>query len=205
MFSTDYEMKTEKAKISVINEALPVFVEEPFSEKFDLPENVRKVLDMWIETGALEISDEGKITAPGKICMFAENEDESPLYFEKNTAVEISSGAKGKDMIFANVSCGIKNEEFHIFDGGKAEISATVIFDGTIYTALSTAGIYGCSVDTEKKIEHGTTAMILCFAEKGEHIWDIAKKYRASAKNIMEENGLSEEVLSEKTMIVITG
>ena len=46
--------------------------------------------------------------------------------------------------------------------------------------------------------------MLLCYAEKGERIWDIAKKHRASVENIMKENGISEETVSERKMIVIT-
>ena len=47
--------------------------------------------------------------------------------------------------------------------------------------------------------------MILCYAEKGEYIWDIAKKYRVPMEDILSENGLLGEVLLEKTMLVIPG
>jgi hypothetical protein len=57
-------------------------------------------------------------------------------------------------------------------------------------------------MDFEKKTGE-KPAMVLFFGEKGENLWDIAKKYRVSEENIMKENNLSEEVLSEKTMIVI--
>ena len=78
-----------------------------------------------------------------------------------------------------------------------------MLIDGTAYVSLSTETVLECSLSTEKKIEHGDFALTLCFAEKGEKIWDIAKKYRVSVENIMKENDISEEILSEKKMIII--
>ncbi len=204
MFSTDYETRLEKEKLSVITEAVPVSATEAFFEKFDLPESAKTVSDIWLETAAAKITPDGKINLPAKLCMFAKDEDENPLYFEKNIEREISSGAEGKKIVFKNISSGVKNEEFNVSGGGKAELSASVLVDGTIYTAMSTEAVAACSVNTEKKIEHGNTAMILCYAEKGEQIWDIAKKYCASAESIVGENGISGDILPEKTMLVIT-
>lgn len=204
MFSTDFETKIEKGKISIISEALPFSSTETFFERFDLPESAKTVTDIWTEPNEPGMTQEGKIILGTKICMFAKDEDESPVYFEKNIEKEISFPGEEKNVVFYNLCSGIRNEEFSFGSDGKAEISASVLIDGTIYSGMSTDAVTACSVDTEKKIEHESTAMVFCFAEKGENIWDIAKKYRASAENIREENGISDEVLAEKTMIVIT-
>jgi hypothetical protein len=44
----------------------------------------------------------------------------------------------------------------------------------------------------------------MCYAEKGEKVWDIAKRHRSSVERIMTENDLSEETISERRMLVIT-
>lgn len=203
MFSTDFESRTEKVMMNVIETAVPVLAAETVFEKFDLPETVERISDIWIETEKVGIDENGKIILSAKLCMFAEDCDKSPVFFEKNIEKVIASPAEGKQIVFSNISAGVKSCEFSSGNDGKAEISASVLIDGTIYTALSTEMVTNYFFNKEKKVEHGDSAMILCFAEKGDKIWDIAKKYRVSAENIMKENNISEEILSEKTMIVI--
>ncbi len=205
MFSSEYETKTEKGKLSVISEAVPVSATESVFERFDLPESVENVLDIWAEVNQPKINGEGKICFEAKLCMFAKDGDENPLYFEKKLEKEIASPAQGRQTAFYNLCAGIKTSEFSAGRDGKAEISASVLIDGTIYCSMSTEGITACSADTEKKIAKDPAALILCYAEKGEHLWDIAKKYRAPMESIMAENGISEEILGEKRMLVIPG
>ena len=204
MFSSDYETKIEKEKFSVITEAIPVSKTENINEKIELPETAKNITDIWFEPEDPTVKPDGKIVFGAKICMFAKDEDGNPVYFERTSEKEIRSAIEGKNVAFHNVSVGIRNEEFSVGNDGKTEISATVLIDGTAYSAMSTEAISACSVNTEKKIEQSGAAMILCFAEKGEEIWDIAKRYHVSAGKIMEENDISDEILSEKRMIVIT-
>lgn len=205
MFSTEYETKCEKARLSMMDSAVPVSVTENIYEKPELPETAESVMDMWTEVSSPRVTPEGKIAFEAKICMFAKDAEENPLYFEKTIEREIPSPAAGNQVAFYNLCAEIRNEEFSAGRGREAEISASVLIDGTVYTSVSTDAIAACSVSTDKKLEHDAAAMILCYAEKGEHIWDIAKKYRAPMEKIMAENGISAEILSEKAMLVISG
>lgn len=203
MFSTDYETKCEKGKLSVMDSAVPVSMTENLYEKFELPEAAESVTDMWTEVSSPRVTPEGKIAFDAKLCMFAKDAEENPLYFEKTVERELSSPAQGKQIAFHNLCAGIRNEEFSTGRGREAEVSASVLIDGTVYTSMSTEAITACSVSTDKKLEHDPAAIVLCYAEKGEPLWDIAKRYRATMEDIMAENGISGEVLSEKTMLVI--
>ena len=204
MFSTDYDIKTETEKITFVNKAFPVSVTEKLSEKIELPEAVEEVTDIWAESEIPEISSEGKIKTGTKICLFAKDLDGMPVYFEKTFAKETDFLENRKNIAFCNLSVVPKNMEFVLTKDRKAEISAEMLVDGTAFCSLSTDAVAECSVSTENKIEHGDFSVLLCYAEKGERIWDIAKKHRTSVENIMKENGLSEETVSERKMIVIT-
>lgn len=202
MFSADFESKVERAKISVINEAVPVSVGEKIFEKFELPEAAEEVIDIWMEPKVPEIGQEGKILLNADLCMFAKDSDGSPVYFEKEISREIVSPAAGKEIAFYNLCAGIREEEFSFGNDGKAEISSSVLIDGTAFCSLSTEAVTACSVDLDKKTAE-KPAMVLFFGEKGENLWEIAKKYKVSEERIMKENNLSDEILPEKTMIVI--
>ena len=205
MFSSEYETKTEKEKLCVINEAVPVVFTENIIESPELPESAETVTDIWVEALQPKLNHEGKIAFTAKICMFAKDEDENPLYFEKTVERELNTPFEGKNIAFYNLSADVKNCEFGFGKGKKAEVSAAVLIDGTVYTAMSTEAIASCSINEDKKIKKDSSAMILCYAEKGEYIWDIAKKYRVPMEDILSENGLLGEVLLEKTMLVIPG
>ena len=46
-------------------------------------------------------------------------------------------------------------------------------------------------------------AMKLYFCENGEKLWDIAKRYHSSAKLIMDENDIEDEVIGGNMMLMI--
>lgn len=204
MFSCDYETKQQRTKLFIIDEALPVSEEETFAEKIDLPETVKTVTDIWTETDFPRLLPEGKIVLPLRFCMFAKDFEGNPVFFEKTTEKEMDAPAKGRNILFHNLTAKVKNDEFSVEHERRAEISSAVLIDGTVYTGMSTEAVSACSIQEDKKIEHGDEALLFCYAEKGENIWDIAKRYRASAKAIAEENGVEGGVLTEKRMIVIT-
>ena len=204
MFSTDYDIKTETEMITFVNKAFPVLVTEKLNEKIELPETVEEVIDIWMENEIPKISSERKAKIETRICLFAKDSDGLPVYFEKPFEKETDFLEDGKNIAFCNLSVVPKNMDFVLAKDKKAEISAEVIIDGTVFYSLSTEALSECSLSTENKIEHEDFSVLLCYAEKGEKVWDIAKKHRASVENIMKENGLSEETVSERKMIVIT-
>ncbi len=75
------------------------------------------------------------------------------------------------------------------------------------------AAVYQCSnipliidVQTDescelKKKDRG--AMTIYFASQGENIWDIARRYLASVSEIMEINGIEDEIINNNTMIMV--
>ena len=45
--------------------------------------------------------------------------------------------------------------------------------------------------------------MTIYYADAGENIWSIAKRYNTSISAVMEENGLEDEILPEKRIVLI--
>ena len=56
----------------------------------------------------------------------------------------------------------------------------------------------------EKPRQRDTSpALVVYYADEGENVWDIARKYCTSMDLINDENDLTEEVLSEPRMLLI--
>lgn len=203
MFSTDYETKLEKKKITVIDAAFPVAVTDTVFERFELPETVESVTDMWLENTSPAAFENGKISYAARVCLFAKDPDGTPIYFERMLERECVSPSGERNIAFFNLAPRTESLEYTLSSDRKAEISASVLIDGTIYTYSSIDVIKNCTVSTERKSEHEDAALLLCFADKGECVWDIAKKYSVSTDKIIAENEISGEIFSEKTMLVI--
>ena len=58
-------------------------------------------------------------------------------------------------------------------------------------------------MDEEKPVERdGDYALKLYFADDGEDIWDIAKKYKTSVSAVMEENDLGGDSVSGRMLLI---
>ena len=54
-----------------------------------------------------------------------------------------------------------------------------------------------------EQTEKDDCAIKLYFAQDGESIWDIAKRYRAPINSVIEENDLNGDIISENGMLII--
>ena len=57
--------------------------------------------------------------------------------------------------------------------------------------------------ESNPKHADNNCAVKLYYADEGEDIWEIAKKYSTSINAIMEENNFSDEKISERSMMLI--
>ena len=84
---------------------------------------------------------------------------------------------------------------------GSAEVRLEALFSGTIYSVetdrlLLTANIEDAAVQPR-------AAMTIYFSDAGESVWDIARRYGTTVSAVQEENGLADETVPEKRMLVI--
>lgn len=204
MFSTEFENTCECGKLTVIDRVFPVELTQDVCEKMELPNSVEKIIDLWTEVQIQPKPDsDGKIAYALKICMFAVDSEDNVAYYEKTVEQELPSPAAGRKVAFHNLSACITNEEYNLSRNGSVEVTAGVLIDGTIYASCTKNALSACSVDENRKIDRGSAAVVLYYAEPGEEIWNIAKEHRTPLEGIISENGLSEDVISSRKMLVI--
>ena len=58
--------------------------------------------------------------------------------------------------------------------------------------------------DTESK-KSGGAALTVYFADAGEEIWDIARRYNTTVEAVEQENGITGETVAQKCMLLIPG
>ena len=69
---------------------------------------------------------------------------------------------------------------------------------------ISQPVVINMSLDESKTtLKAEQAAVTLYFADEGEQIWDIAKRYHTSVGAILEENDLDAEIMTQGGMILI--
>lgn len=85
---------------------------------------------------------------------------------------------------------------------GKAEVRLEVLVCGTAYTVETDRLLLSASV-ADAETAQPRAAMTIYFSDAGESVWDIARRYGTTVAAVQEENGLSEDSIPEKRMLVI--
>ncbi len=89
-------------------------------------------------------------------------------------------------------------------EGGKLEIKTEIQCSLMIFAKHTFEVISDLRLDTEHPIEQGDAApLIVYFAEKGERLWDIARKYATSVSAIKSANEMEQDILNEKRLLLI--
>lgn len=83
------------------------------------------------------------------------------------------------------------------------EIQAALTASGTLYENCPARLLTDLNLDTEKPVQSSGAAIRLLYANPGENLWDIAKRYRTSLPAIIEENGLEGETIESRQMLLI--
>lgn len=87
----------------------------------------------------------------------------------------------------------------------KVEIKTEIHCDILVLSKETQEVISDLSIDTENPLPASRVApVVVYYGERGERLWDIARKYATSVDKIRDANGLKSDVLLEKKLILIT-
>lgn len=205
VYSRDYFCDLKNKPVTLVNSVREI--KRNFIKKMDISSNDQdftKVIDVYNETASVNVSDEkGFITFVGKgsICIVACDKEGTPFYIERTmdfseTTDEQFSPVKSCCVSVASVSYRIKDDR-------TLEIRVEFSVSAFVTTVENDSFVEDVIVYEDKKIEKNSSALTLYFAEKGETVWDIGKRYSTDCAFIKEDNELEEETLPEKEMLII--
>ncbi len=85
------------------------------------------------------------------------------------------------------------------------DVTVRMSVDGYAFDIIEAVAIKNVSLDHDKAKEQAIEApLVLYYGTAGENVWDIAKRYNANIDKIMSENSLTDDVLEEKKLLLIT-
>lgn len=208
-YSTEYEISPEYKQITVPH--LLENISDTYINKsvIEMPQSgVSKVEDIWNEVSSVTSKKENNnIVFRGKIniCILARDNENTPFYIERPIDFEYEHNWEGKE---ENINCEASINSLTIsfrIDGTSGiEVRSDMKMNADVYANNSYKVIQDVSVDKDSPKQKDTTAALtIYFAEQGESVWNIARKYCTSAEAIKQENDLSCDVLENSGMILI--
>lgn len=186
-----------------------------FVEKLDIPEG-GKVCDLSVKprSAGIYASDDGTVTLNGFFgCCLTALDSQGELVFS-NKAVPFSVKSEKKEnaplleRAWGDAELCVENLAY-VTDGGSLEFRADCRISGSIFVSEKKTCASAITKGEDKKNEN-SYPLLLCYAQKGDCLWDIAKKYSVPLKRMVADNGLKNAegeidsyVLKDDTMLII--
>lgn len=201
--------KSQQLKISAAPSALSeIFTcSTSISSGENAPEQIYDLHCHMKNVSITPIAQQGKIRICGMLCasVLTGNADGSAVLLEREEAFEelLTLNIRADEMlIFAYAEAA--DPSYHLGADGSLSIKCSVRLCGTIYPVTNTMGITEINLDPENAPScDRECALRLYYGTAGEHIWDIAKRCSTKVAAVMEENGLTGDVLTKSEMLLI--
>lgn len=172
----------------------------------DMPTDISEVLDVWCSDLKSDMKGkENKAKANCNIALGVLYLDSKgvPNFSEKNADFEIDCKLKDSyESLRCTIDTQVRNIDWKITGKDKLEVKIKVGVISEISSSDSVRVLKDVKVTEESKNTEDT-ALTLYFCNKGEEIWDIAKKYNTTKEAICTENSIGGDVTEKEEMILI--
>lgn len=171
--------------------------------------SINCVYDAWCEVQGVssQISPEGELTVMGNLhtCVMIKDAEGLPMMlesadpFEWQLKGESLSPNSRFDPTVQVVSCS-----YGLQAPSSVEVKAELRINGTLWDWEACSILTDIQPDFESaKTAEEDHALKLYFADAGESIWDIAKRYSISVDAVLYENELEDQTLTQRSMLLI--
>ncbi|MDO4608808.1 MAG: DUF3794 domain-containing protein [Clostridia bacterium] len=169
---------------------------------------ITQISDMWCETRTDSVKFESNnMIIKGVVTAFiiAQDADSIPTFYEKTLDFEYTYPI---DLSVGEYKCApeisVAGANYTLLDDCNIEIRVDLKICAAVYNCNKVPLITNINVNPQKPIEKTQRgAMTVYFAQCGENIWDIAKKYFANVDEIKQINDISDNILINDKMILI--
>lgn len=172
-------------------------------EKLELPsEEVDSVLDIWCDASVIaQRCENDKTIIDGRLIIFMLARDASGIisFYERPSdfvcEYEDAAAAASVDVrvIGVDYSTGASALDINV------ELSVT----RRCYRSQTINAVVSAEEDDSATFQHQKAALKIYFASGGESVWEVAKACHTSTEAVMEENGLSGDILPGDTMLLV--
>lgn len=170
--------------------------------------SVASVSDIWCDTKIENVSFcEKTLTVNGKVITYiiAQNDDGLPLFYENAIDFEYKhSLSSACDNFKCTPKISVAECSYTLPSAESIEIRVDLNINAAVYECTEIPLVTDLKINNSQPCKNSeSSAMTVYFAETGEHVWNIARKYFAPLEEIKLINDIEEDVLtSDKVLLV---
>ncbi len=213
IYSPDYEISTERSNHTI--RSLKDSFKETFTinEMINIGDSVPGIVKIYnvIATPIKEnvASGDGYLTLNGYLdtkILYLSDSKSYPVYSISKRipfSVKIDDNLAGRDDL-SEANLTLEHINYVIKSERDIDIRANIKVEGKIISEKNMEFISDVNVDLDAPIIKSNQAGItIYFAQEGEDLWDIAKRYNTTSEEIATVNNISEDYLSKKQQLLI--
>ena len=200
-YSTDYELDTSKETIEIKS------FEEKIDDTFEVNTSIK--IDDIVSVDAIIVKLEDKACAlkdariGGSVNVLAlgKNSNGETVYGEKTSVIEYDTKLNASNLSGILDMC-IRSYSFTLSADCVVDIRTDVLISGYAFSSRNMNVISSIDLSEEKQRKR-TGGIVIYYAEPGESVWEIAKRYNSSADAIMKENSIEIESIDKRCGLLI--
>lgn len=204
-YSTVCDTELEISPVTLESAVLPKVTTVMSKATLNLGESgISRIIDIFCDNVTVKpyVSDKLKLSGKANFCILALDEKSELTYIERSIEIENEEPLSGTYTRCAETSSMIKSISYRLTDNNNMELRAEISILTKLVNTESVQAVVGVT-DCGKLQGDDTCALTLYFAESGEKVWDIAKRYRTDKAALCIENNLKEQSLAEKMLLLI--
>lgn len=183
-------------------------IQNTVRETVELPKNVPGVTGVYnVMSNAIITKSQlqrNKILCEGKLetyILYLTDSVENPIYsYKKEIPFSYMIDCENDtESLNCEIKAGIKHLSYNLNYNGEVELRTVITIDCVLQKETEFSNIFNISIE-DKEHDDG---IVICFAEKGERVWDIAKHYTVPKENLILNNNIEDEIISERTRLFI--
>lgn len=207
-YSTNYETKLVTNKIK-IDRILDNYIENiNHKDKLLLKNmNISKIVDIFSDKYSVDYKIENSeilFNCKLDLNILAIDENDDPIYVERSLGF-VHKKSLDNNLEFLNCETEIIPTKitYSLLNSETLELNVGIEIISYIYCQHNCTMVTEVVCDESNILNKDSNSLMVYYAEKGENIWDIAKKYYTSAQMIKEENDIFEDKIDDSCMLLI--
>ncbi len=169
-----------------------------------LDEKIGKVIDVHCERVSVSAMESGgTVMLSAKLCagIMYENSDGELRYAEREAEFSYKPDLGGLDNVI-RVRAYADSLSYRLKGDSTLELRAEICYKLCCCRRISLSVIGGISADDSAEPKRDS-ALVLYYAQDGEKVWDIAKRFSSRPEDIAAENGLETDSLEGDNLLLI--
>jgi len=164
------------------------------------------ISDIWcdIQNYNIKFSDEN-IIIEGKtnVCVISTDENGNPNFYDKVIDFQCNYPIGSINGACCEPDIEVKSISYTMLGNDKIEVRLEIGIFACVYSVESLPIITALNKGEVRKFSEDRGAMTIYFANAGEHIWDIARRYRSDVEEICQINDIKDKILQSEKMILV--